>query len=167
MHFDHGPEPVQILAGSSADRDHGREFMPSGGLGEHGKQRLATLDPIDLVEGQDGRRRLGADPLENVIVVRRPARCLSTTMTTRSAPINALDATRFMYRLRARARPLWIPGVSTKTICDVPLVAIPRIRWRVVCGRLEVMLSFRPRILLTSVDLPTFGRPATVTKPQR
>ena len=89
-------------------------------------------------------------------------------MTMRSTPTSALDATRFMYRLRARARrPLWIPGVSTKTICDVALVAIPRIRWRVVCGRLEVMLSFRPRIRLTRVDLPTFGRPATVTKPQR
>jgi hypothetical protein len=72
-----------------------------------------------------------------------------------------------MYRLRARACPLWIPGVSTKTICDVSLVAIPRIRWRVVCGRLEVILNFRPTILLTSVDFPTFGRPTTVTKPHR
>ena len=52
-------------------------------------------------------------------------------------------------------------------IWDVSVVAIPRIRWRVVWGRLEVMLNFVPTTRLTSVDFPTFGRPTTVTKPQR
>src|SRR5690606_1566378 len=40
-------------------------------------------------------------------------------------------------------------------------------RCRVVCGRLETMLTLAPTRALTRVDLPTFGRPTTATLPQR
>ena len=53
---------------------------------------------------------------------------------------------------------------------DLPLAAsvrTPRIARRVVCGRSETIATLPPTIALTSVDLPTFGRPASATKPLR
>jgi hypothetical protein len=44
-------------------------------------------------------------------------------------------------------------------------LAIPKIRCRVVCGLSETIATLPPQSAFTSVDLPTFGRPATVTKP--
>ena len=44
---------------------------------------------------------------------------------------------------------------------------MPRMRWRVVCGRGVTMLSFCPTSALSSVDLPTFGRPTSAAKPLR
>ena len=38
-------------------------------------------------------------------------------------------------------------------------------RLRVVCGLSETIATFWPTSRLTRVDLPTFGRPTTVTKP--
>src|SRR5215831_11966997 len=42
---------------------------------------------------------------------------------------------------------------------------MPWIRRRVVCGLSETMATLPPASALTSVDLPTFGRPATAMKP--
>src|SRR5262245_47910846 len=39
------------------------------------------------------------------------------------------------------------------------------IRRRVVCGLSETIATLPPQSAFTSVDLPTFGRPATATKP--
>jgi hypothetical protein len=36
---------------------------------------------------------------------------------------------------------------------------------RVVCGRSETIDTFVPRIRLSKVDLPAFGRPTSVTNP--
>jgi hypothetical protein len=44
---------------------------------------------------------------------------------------------------------------------------MPKIRRRVVCGLSETIATLPPASALTSVDLPTFGRPATATKPLR
>ena len=38
---------------------------------------------------------------------------------------------------------------------------------RVVCGLSETIVTFVPRMRLSSVDLPTLGRPTRVTKPER
>ena len=40
-------------------------------------------------------------------------------------------------------------------------------RWRVVCGLRDVMLMRAPTSALSSVDLPTEGRPTIATNPQR
>ena len=40
---------------------------------------------------------------------------------------------------------------------------IPVTRWRVVCAFFDVMLTRSPTRRLSSVDLPTFGRPAIAT----
>src|SRR5438132_1239322 len=44
---------------------------------------------------------------------------------------------------------------------------MPMMRWRVVCGFRDVMLIFCPTRWLSSVDLPTFGRPTIATRPVR
>jgi hypothetical protein len=44
---------------------------------------------------------------------------------------------------------------------------MPRIARRVVCGRTETIATRLPTIALTSVDLPTLGRPAKPMKPAR
>ena len=45
--------------------------------------------------------------------------------------------------------------------------ATPATRRRVVCGLSETIDTWAPQSAFTSVDLPTFGRPATPTRPQR
>src|SRR3954468_4096792 len=42
---------------------------------------------------------------------------------------------------------------------------MPWTRRRVVCGLSETIATLPPARALTSVDLPTFGRPATATNP--
>jgi hypothetical protein len=43
------------------------------------------------------------------------------------------------------------------------VVTIPVTRWRVVCAFFDVMLTRSPTRRLSSVDLPTLGRPAIAT----
>ena len=69
-----------------------------------------------------------------------------------------------MKRLSCLVAP-WTPGVSTKTICPRSLLKTPVIRLRVVCGLGVTMASFSPTIRLSSVDLPTLGRPKMATVP--
>ena len=58
-----------------------------------------------------------------------------------------------------------MPGVSTNTTCTSGRVSTPRTCVRVVCGLSETIDTFWPRIVLSNVDLPTLGRPTSVTKP--
>jgi hypothetical protein len=44
---------------------------------------------------------------------------------------------------------------------------MPRIARRVVCGRFDTIATFVPTIPFSSVDFPTFGRPARATNPLR
>src|SRR5438105_10418228 len=60
-----------------------------------------------------------------------------------------------------------MPGVSTKTIWAAGSVLMPRMRLRVVCGLAETAATFSPRRALSSVDLPTLGRPTRATYPDR
>src|SRR5579884_4321663 len=73
-----------------------------------------------------------------------------------------------MYLLSA-PRPAWMPGVSTNTICAFlsGTFLMPVIRLRVVCGLGVTIASFSPTSWLSSVDLPTFGRPTMAQKPAR
>src|SRR6185369_16835805 len=47
------------------------------------------------------------------------------------------------------------------------LVRMPVMRWRVVCALRETMLIFSPTSRLSSVDLPTLGRPTMAIYPER
>ena len=60
-----------------------------------------------------------------------------------------------------------IPGVSTRTIWQDPVVTIARIALRVVSGFDDVIAICLPARALIRVDLPTFGRPTTAMNPDR
>src|SRR4030081_3399859 len=60
-----------------------------------------------------------------------------------------------------------IPGVSTRMICALLSMTMPRISARVVCTLRETIVTLEPTSALTSVDLPTLGAPISATKPQR
>ena len=51
--------------------------------------------------------------------------------------------------------------------CEVAVVEMPRIAWRVVCGLLDVIATLSPTRALVSVDLPALGRPTRQAKPAR
>jgi hypothetical protein len=57
--------------------------------------------------------------------------------------------------------------VSKSASCAPFPFQIPRIRVRVVWGRGVSIATCSPRTRLSSVDLPTFGRPTIATNPAR
>ena len=63
-------------------------------------------------------------------------------------------------------RGLWMPGVSQNTACTSGRVRTPRTSVRVVWGLLETIETLVPSMRLSSVDLPTLGRPTIVTNPE-
>src|ERR1700733_11547816 len=90
----------------------------------------------------------------------------SSSTQTRSAscaPLHAVDTMARSSRRFGRK----IPGVSTRMICALFSITMPRIRARVVCTLRETMVTLEPTRALTSVDLPTLGAPISATKPQR
>src|SRR5450631_831773 len=93
----------------------------------------------------------------------RARRIFSSASPGRSVPASTIrSASPSMNRFSCLVAP-WTPGVSTKTICPRSLLKTPVIRFRVVCGLGVTMASFSPTIRLSSVDLPTFGRPRIAT----
>ena len=72
---------------------------------------------------------------------------------------------RLLHPLRERVhRSLESREVDEHELPAGPL-ATPKIRRRVVFGTFDVIATLSPVSALTSVDLPTFGRPATAMKP--
>src|SRR4051794_10167498 len=94
-----------------------------------------------------------------------PALASSSTQT-RSASCAPLQAVETMARSSLRLGRK-IPGVSTRMICALFSITMPRIRARVVCTLRETIVTLDPTSALTSVDLPTLGAPISATKPQR
>ena len=90
-----------------------------------------------------------------------------TTNSAASASASS-DSTRRCIRDVSASRGRWTPGrsVSTSWNCS-GTVTTPRIARRVVCGLSETIATLWPTIALTRVDLPTFGRPASATNPDR
>ena len=94
-----------------------------------------------------------------------PALASSSTQT-RSASCAPLQAVDTMARSSRRFGEK-MPGVSTRMICALSSITMPRISARVVCTLRETMVTLEPTSALTSVDLPTLGAPISATKPQR
>src|SRR5215469_12833095 len=88
----------------------------------------------------------------------------STTRSTRSSVARASTVIAIIRRFISYPG-LWIPGVSTKAIWPSGRDRTPVIRFLVVCGLSETIAIFWPTSLLSSVDLPAFGLPASVTNP--
>src|SRR5271169_5070751 len=93
-----------------------------------------------------------------------PSRASSSTQTRSAswAPLQAVDT---IARSRRRLGEN-IPGVSTRMICALFSITMPRISARVVCTLRETIVTLEPTSALTSVDLPTLGAPISATKPQ-
>src|ERR1700682_6289910 len=92
-----------------------------------------------------------------------PSRASSSTQTRSAscAPLHAVDTmARSSLRLGRK-----IPGVSTRMICALFSLTMPRISARVVCTLRETIVTLEPTSALTSVDLPTLGAPISATKP--
>src|SRR5258708_29975075 len=94
-----------------------------------------------------------------------PSRASSSTQTRSAscAPLHAVDTMARSSRRLGRK----IPGVSTRMICALFSITMPRISARVVCTLRETIVTLEPTSALTSVDLPTLGAPIRATKPQR
>src|SRR5260370_25937775 len=94
-----------------------------------------------------------------------PSRASSSTQTRSAscAPLHAVDTmARSSRRFGAKMR-----GVSTRMICALFSITMPRISARVVCTLRETIVTLEPTSALTKVDLPTLGGPISGTKPQR
>jgi hypothetical protein len=93
----------------------------------------------------------------------------ASALTTSRQPSASASSrsTRCCIRSVSASRGRWTPGRSTSTSCQSGPLATPRIARRVVCGLSETIATFAPMIALASVDLPTFGRPASATNPER
>src|SRR5262249_34848734 len=91
----------------------------------------------------------------------------TTRHTTSTSPMASVAES--LSRSPSSVRGLWMPGVSTNTICaSSPSTcrrSTPRTWVRVVCGLSDTLLTLSPRMALSSVDLPTLGRPTSVTNP--
>ena len=76
-------------------------------------------------------------------------------------PITSTSAhvsrTTSLSRLPSSVRGLCRPGVSITISWASGRCRMPRMAWRVVCGRLEVIATFCPISAFVSVDLPAFG----------
>src|SRR4051794_7199095 len=94
-----------------------------------------------------------------------PCSALSTISAT-SVSLSSRSTRRCMRTVRLSSGRC-TPGRSVSTSCASSRVATPRIARRVVCGLSDTIATFWPTIALTSVDLPTFGRPARATSPAR
>src|SRR5947209_2099613 len=94
-----------------------------------------------------------------------PALASSSTQTRSAscAPLHAVDTiARSSLRFGEK-----IPGVSTRMICALFSITMPRISARVVCTLRDTIVTLEPISAFTSVDLPTLGAPINATKPQR
>ena len=60
-----------------------------------------------------------------------------------------------------------MPGVSMKTSCEAPSIAMPRTGIRVVCTLWLTIETLLCTSALISVDLPALGAPISAMKPQR
>src|SRR5256884_1944182 len=88
----------------------------------------------------------------------------SRTRTTTSTPDAAALAVWFR-RSPSAVRGRCTPGVSTITAWASGRLSTPRTWVRVVWGLSDTIETLVPTILFTRVDLPTLGRPTSVTKP--
>ena len=90
----------------------------------------------------------------------------SVMKRARSAPAQAA------FTSSRRKRPSFVagrsrPGVSKKAACASSVFNTPSNLRLVVPGFRVTMASFSPKMRLSRVDLPTFGRPMIAMKPER
>ena len=90
----------------------------------------------------------------------------SSTSSTASTSARLSSTARCMRSVSA-SRGRWKPGRSASTSCAPGTCTTPRRRRLVVCGLSETIATWSRQSAFVSVDLPTFGRPASPTNPLR
>ena len=128
----------------------------------------AWVGPVDLVDGDRHRaaRRAAAQQLGDETVPGADA-LLGVDDEQAAVGVGELALDPVLHALGERIPGALDPGRSTSTSCQSGPLATPRIARRVVCGLSETIATLAPTIALASVDLPTLGRPAKATKPDR
>src|SRR5215211_1847449 len=96
-----------------------------------------------------------------------PTCCSPFTRNSAASASPSARSTCCCIRSVSTSRGRCTPGRSTRTSCQSSPDATPRISRRVVWGLSDTIATLPPTIRFTSVDLPTFGRPAMATKPER
>ena len=177
---DHALEHVDVVAGRGGDRHdldaraaacvHASITGSSSGLPTRSTLLSATMSGCCATASPSAAASASAMPLGHAAVAvgrvddqqhdvgvgGRSDRGLAHVAAQRAAAV--LNARRIdVGDLRARRASR--PGRST--------VWTPRMRSRVVCGLAETATSCRPSMRLSSVDLPTLGRPTIAQKPAR
>src|SRR5436190_6638177 len=106
-------------------------------------------------------------PKTRCAMKRSPAPMRSRAERTRSTASTSSKAVSTVCCIRSvsASSGRWKPGRSTSTSWWSSPLAMPKIRRRVVCGLSETIATLPPQSAFTSVDFPTFGVPATATKP--
>ena len=166
-------EPVEQLLEPLAVAGADREDLVDGGqrgrLGER-VDRAAAGDPVALVDRADHRdldpRRFQQAGDE---AVAGPDALLAVDHQQRHVGVGQLALDPLLHPFGQRVAGRCTPGRSTRISCRSASrsVATPRIARRVVCGRTETIATWLPTRALTRVDLPTLGRPARPTNPER
>ena len=153
------PSPVTALTGCSAWKSPSvaASFICEAMCPDFSRSTLLTT-MITGTPSENTRRATNLSPAP----IR--SRALTTSSTT-STSLAIVSSTRPCIRSVSVSIGFCQPGRSTSTSCASSVVCTPRIWWRVVCGLSETIATFVPVSAFTSVDLPTFGRPATATKP--
>ena len=78
-----------------------------------------------------------------------------------------VSLTRSLRRWPSSVRGRCRPGVSTRISWASSRCTMPRMVWRVVCGRADMIATFSPTRAFVRVDLPALGRPTRQAKPER
>ncbi len=135
------------------------------------RRRLRDLrrDPgrrqaVDLVQRDHDGRGAAEDALGDEAVAGADRSSAASTKRIPSTSANDWSTVRCM-RSVSGSRGRWNPGRSDEDELVALTVHDARDRRLVVCGLSETIATLPPQSAFTSVDLPTFGRPATATKP--
>src|ERR671921_1219902 len=127
-----------------------------------GKRSVLLIQTTPGVPEVATRRAMYLSPLPSP-----PAACRASKSRRITSDSERLSRTCSCILARRVSRGFWEPGVSTKIAWYPGPLRTPLMGLRVVWGRDEVMETFLPTSLLTSVLLPTFGLPTTAIKPLR
>ena len=153
------PSFVIALTGCSAWKSP----RPAADL--HLRRDVTGLEPVDLVQGDHDRLAEPEHPTRDESIACADAvprihdEQHGIDVFERRSPRSAASAR------SVRPSAAGIPEGRRARAGSRQPFATPKSRRRVVFGTFDVIATFSPQSALTSVDLPTLGRPATATKP--
>ena len=145
---------------SSRSPGGARGSRPSCGGGLHLRGDVTGLQPVDLVERDDHRHAEREHAPRDEAVARADPLARGERRTARRRRRRTRASTVRCIRSVSASIGRWNPGRSTSTSCQSVAVGDTEDPPpRRVAASSETIATLSPRSALTSVDLPTFGRP--------